>query len=147
MLTLPGSLRAEQGYITITADAAYQGASGGQPRSIDKPAYRIEDIHGMADFISQFAGVDDNRLGLLGICGGGGYSLAAAQTDKRFKSLATVSMFNSGRVRRNGYNDSQMDSIQQRLQQASVARAQEAAGGAVLYSGDANLTDEQIAEP
>lgn len=137
---------AEQGYITITADAAYQGASGGQPRSIDKPAYRIEDIHGMADFISQFAGVDDKRLGLLGICGGGGYSLAAAQTDKRFKSLATVSMFNSGRVRRNGYNDSQMDSIQQRLQQASAARAQEAAGGAVLYSGDANLTDEQIAK-
>jgi len=128
------------------ADAAYQGASGGQPRSIDKPAYRIEDIHGMADFISQFAGVDDKRLGLLGICGGGGYSLAAAQTDKRFKSLATVSMFNSGRVRRNGYNDSQMDSIQQRLQQASSARAQEAAGGAVLYSGDANLTDEQIAK-
>ena len=137
---------AEQGYITITADAAYQGASGGQPRSIDKPAYRIEDIHGMADFISQFAGVDDKRLGLLGICGGGGYSLAAAQTDKRFKSLATVSMFNSGRVRRNGYNDSQIDSIQQRLQQASAARAQEAAGGTVLYSGDANLTDEQIAK-
>lgn len=137
---------AEQGYITITADAAYQGASGGQPRSIDKPAYRIEDIHGMADFISQFAGVDGKRLGLLGICGGGGYSLAAAQTDKRFKSLATVSMFNSGRVRRNGYNDSQMDSIQQRLQQASVARAQEAAGGEVLYSGDANLTEEQIAK-
>jgi fermentation-respiration switch protein FrsA (DUF1100 family) len=55
-------------------------------------------------------------------------------------------MFNSGLVRRNGYNDSQTDSIQQRLQQASAARAQEAAGGAVLYSGDANLTDEQIAK-
>lgn len=49
-------------------------------------------------------------------------------------------------MRRNGYNYSQMDSIEQRLQQASAARAQEAAGGAVLYSGDANLTDEQIAK-
>ena len=137
---------AEQGYITIAADAAYQGASGGQPRNVDKPAFRIEDIHGMADFISQFAGVDTARLGLLGICGGGGYSLAAAQTDKRFKSIATVSMFNSGRVRRNGYVDSALNTIQTRLQQASAARAQEAAGGTILYSGDANLTDEQIAK-
>lgn len=137
---------AEQGYITITADAAYQGASGGMPRSVDKPANRIEDIHGMADYISQYPGVDTARLGLLGICGGGGYSLVAAETDKRFKSIATISMFNSGLVRRNGFQNSQLDSIQQRLQQASDARAQEAAGGEVLYSGDANLTDEQIAK-
>lgn len=137
---------AEQGYIAIAADAAYQGASGGQPRNIDKPAFRIEDIHGMADFITGYPGVDSARLGLLGICGGGGYSLAAAQTDKRFKSIATVSMFNSGRVRRNGYIDSQLGTIQARLQQASTARAQEASGGAVLYSGDANLSDEQIAK-
>lgn len=137
---------AEQGYITITADAAYQGASGGLPRNVDKPAHRIEDIHGMADFISQYAGVDTARLGLLGICGGGGYSLVADETDKRFKSVATVSMFNSGRVRRNGYADSLLGTIQTRLQQATAARSQEAAGGAILYAGDANLSDEQIAK-
>jgi uncharacterized protein len=122
---------AEQGYITITADAAYQGGSGGQPRNVDKPAFRIEDIHGMADFLTRHPGVDVARLGLLGICGGGGYSLAAAQTDKRFKSIATVSMFNSGRVRRNGYVDSQLDTIQERLRQASAARAQEVTGGGI----------------
>ena len=110
---------AEKGYITIVADAAYQGASGGTPRNVDKPANRIEDIHGMADFISRYPGVDTEHLGLLGICGGGGYSLAAAKTDKRFKSIATVSMFNSGRVRRNGYADSQLGNIQERLRQAS----------------------------
>lgn len=137
---------AEQGYITIAADAAYQGASGGQPRNVDKPAYRIEDIHGMADYISRYPGVDRARLGLFGICGGGGYSLKAAQTDKRFHAIATLSMFNSGRVRRNGYNDSQLSTLQERLQRASDARAQEAAGGEVLYSGDANLTDEEIAK-
>lgn len=136
---------AGNGYITLAADAAYQGASGGEPRNVDKPAHRIEDIHGMADYISRFPGVDAARLGLLGICGGGGYSLAAAQTDKRFKAVATLSMFNSGRVRRNGFADSQLDSLQTRLQLASAARAEETVGGEVRYSGDANLTDEQIA--
>lgn len=136
---------AERGYITITADAAYQGGSGGLPRSVDKPTSRIEDIHGMADFIARYPGVDAARLGLFGICGGGGYSLAAAKTDKRFRALATLSMFNSGRVRRNGYQDSALATVQERLSQASAARAQEAAGGVILYSGDANLTDAQIA--
>ena len=136
---------AEQGYITIAADAAYQGGSGGQPRSVDKPTSRIEDIHGMADFVTSYPGVDATRLGLLGICGGGGYSLSAAKSDKRFKSVATLSMFNSGRVRRNGFADSQLSTIQQRLKQASDARAQEVAGGKVIYSGDADMTDAQIA--
>lgn len=137
---------AEQGYITITADAAYQGGSGGEPRNVDRPAFRIEDIHGMADFITRYPGVDAARLGLLGICGGGGYSLAATKTDKRFKSVATLSMFNSGRVRRNGFKDSQLSTIQERLRQASAARAQEVAGGKVLYiGGGAPQTDEQIA--
>lgn len=136
---------AEQGYITIAADAAYQGGSGGQPRSVDKPTSRVEDIHGMADFITRYPGVDATRLGLLGICGGGGYSLSAAKSDKRFKSVATLSMFNSGRVRRNGFADSQLATIQQRLKQASDARALESAGGKILYAGDADMTDEQIA--
>ena len=139
---------AKQGYITITADAAYQGGSGGVPRNTDKPANRIEDIYAMGDFISRFDGVDTARLGLLGICGGGGYSLKAAQSDKRFKAVATLSMFNTGLVRRNGFMNSQLSTIQERLQQASNARAQEAAGGEVRYANNSTtaLTDEQVAK-
>jgi len=133
---------AESGYITIAADASYQGASGGEPRNVDKPANRIEDIRGMADFITQYEGVNAEHLGLLGICGGGGYSLAAAQTDKRFKAVATLSMFNSGLVRRNGFMDSQLSTIQERLKQASEARALEAAGGEIHYAANTEITDE-----
>lgn len=142
---LYAQLLAEQGYITIAMDAAYQGGSGGLPRNTDKPQFRTEDIHGAADFITHYPGVDAERLGLLGICGGGGYSLSAVKSDKRFKSLATLSMFNTGRVRRNGFADSQLDTIQQRLRLASEARALEVAGGKLLYAGDADMTDLQIA--
>lgn len=137
---------AEAGYITIAADAAYQGTSGGEPRHTDKPQFRTEDIHGMADFISRYPGVDADRIGAFGICGGGGYTLKAAQSDKRLKAVATLSMFNSGEVRRNGFQNSQVSTIQERLKQASAAREQEAAGGKILYSGVASITDEEIAK-
>ena len=133
------------GYITIAADARYQGASGGEPRNTDRPPNRIEDIHGMVDFISQYPGVDASRIGALGICGGGGYTLGAAQGDKRIKAVATLSMFNSGRVRRNGFQDSQINTIQQRLTQAAEARNEEAKGK-VLYTGEMNISDEEAAK-
>lgn len=136
---------AEQGYIAITADAAYQGASGGTPRNTDKPANRVNDIHGMADYILNFPGVDQNNLGLLGICGGGGYSIKAAQTDKRFKAVATISMFNSGVVRRDGYMNAQLDSVQERLKAASDARLREAMGGKTEYPRS-NFTDMSAEE-
>ncbi|CAK7058547.1 MAG: putative protein YcjY [Desulfovibrio sp.] len=137
---------AELGYITIAADASYQGASEGTPRNVDKPYFRTQDIQGMADFISAYPGVDADRLGALGICGGGGYTLNAVKSDKRFKAVATLSMFNSGQVRRNGYMNTQRGSIQTRLQEATDARVKEAAGE-VTYSGNVDfdaLTDESI---
>lgn len=133
---------AESGYITIAADASYQGASGGIPRNVDKPTNRVEDIRGMADFITQYAGVNADHIGLLGVCGGGGYSLKAAQTDKRFKVVATLSMFNSGEVRRNGFMNSGIATIQDRLQEATEARALEATGGEIRYAADIEWTDE-----
>lgn len=145
---LYAQILAENGYITIAADASYQGASEGKPRNVDKPQYRTEDIHGMADYISTFAGVDTNRMGALGICGGGGYTLNAAKSDKRFRAVATISMFNSGEVRRNGYINSALDTIQKRLKEASDARVKELAGD-IQYSGNVDfdaLTDESISK-
>ena len=124
---------AENGYIAIACDAVYQGASEGEPRNTDIPTNRVEDIHAMVDFLVTYPGVDVARIGLFGICGGGGYTLKAAQTEKRAKAVATLSAFNTGIVRLYGRGNSQVDTIQARLKEAADARTEEARTGKVVY--------------
>lgn len=135
------------GYITIAADASYQGASGGEPRNLDIPQNRIDDVRGMVDFISGYPGVDASRIGALVICGGGGYTFAALQSDKRIKAGATLSLFNTGRVRRLGYQDSHMTTVQDRLKRASEAREKFILTGETDYEGPTGTqTREEIEE-
>lgn len=134
---------AEAGFVTLAFDARYQGESGGQPRRTDKPANRMGDIYGAVDYIQNFPGVDANRVGALGICGGGGYTFAAAQADHRIKAVATLSLFNTGDVRRNGYMRTQMNTLQQRLAEACAAREKEAAGAEPEVAGFMNWTQEE----
>lgn len=134
---------AEAGFVTLAFDARFQGESGGQPRRTDKPAYRIGDIYGAIDYIQNYPGVDRERVGALGICGGGGYTFAAAQADKRIKAVATVSLFNTGDVRRNGYMRGDKATTQQRLKDVSLARQKEAAGATPEVLGFVNMTPDE----
>ena len=140
---------AELGYITVAADAAYQGGSEGLPRHTDIPFFRTEDIHGMVDLLTIYPGVDVERIGMLGICGGGGYTLNAAKSEKRVKAVATLSMFNTGRVRREGYMSTQISDIQARLKNANDARNNVIKTGENISAGGTldleTLTDEYIA--
>ncbi len=135
---------ANMGYVTIAFDASYQGQSEGMPRNTDKPQNRVEDIHGAIDYIVNYKGVDRTRVGILGICGGGGYTLRASQTDKRLKAVATLSAFNTGIVRKNGFLDSQINTITERLEEAYKAREDELSGKEVRYTP--NMLDTMTPE-
>ncbi len=96
---------AERGYITLAFDASHYGESGGYPRYIESPETRVEDFSAAVDFLSNHKNVNTEAIGVIGICGGGGYSVSAAQIDHRIKALATISMYDMGRARRQGLGD------------------------------------------
>ena len=134
---------AEAGFVTMAFDARYQGESGGMPRRTDKSANRMGDIMGAIDYLQNYSGVDPERIGAFGICGGGGYTFATAQVDKRIKAVGTLSLFNTGDVRRNGYMRTQMDTKFERQREASLARQKEAAGAEPEVMGFTNMTPDE----
>ena len=91
---------ASRGYVALAFDPSYQGASGGESRDLEDPAARVEDIRCAVDFLTTRGFVDTGRIGLLGICAGGGYAASAAMTEHRIKALGVVAPVNIGRARR-----------------------------------------------
>lgn len=135
---------AQAGFVTIAFDAVTTGESGGEPRNRDVPYLRVEDYRLAADVLSTFPGVDATRLAVLGICGGGGYALSAAQMDKRFKAVAVVSMFNTGSVRRLGFQKARADSVLKRLHDVADLRAREVQAGELTYNGNMGDMDPEV---
>ncbi|MYX42112.1 prolyl oligopeptidase family serine peptidase, partial [Streptomyces sp. SID89] len=90
----------EQGYVTLAFDASHQGESGGEPRYLEDPATRVEDFRCAVDYLMTLDYVDEDRVGVLGVCGGGGYAANATMTDHRIKALGTVVAANYGRIMR-----------------------------------------------
>lgn len=104
---------AEIGYVTLAFDASYYGESGGYPRRIESPEVRVDDFSAAVDFLTNHPAVEADKIGVIGICGGGCYSVSATQIDHRIKALATISMYDMGRARRQGIGDTQ--TYQQRM--------------------------------
>ena len=91
---------AAHGFVVVVYDSSCQGASGGEPRLLEDPSTRVEDARCAADFLTTLAYVDAERMGVFGICAGGGYAIAVAQTERRFKAVAGVSATPMGEAAR-----------------------------------------------
>ena len=97
---------AEKGFISLAFDPSYTGESGGEPRDVASPDINTEDFSAAVDFLVNYKGVDPDRIGVIGICGFGGFGLNAAVIDTRIKATVTITMYDMTRVSAKGYNDS-----------------------------------------
>ncbi|MBX3232633.1 MAG: alpha/beta hydrolase [Labilithrix sp.] len=100
---------AEQGLIAIAFDRSYQGESTGEPRQLENPYVSTEDVSAVIDYLTTLPYVDNDKIGAMGVCAGGGYSANAAINDRRIKALATVSAVNIGQMFRNGWENTVKD--------------------------------------
>ncbi|MGN8055706.1 alpha/beta hydrolase [Pedobacter sp. 22163] len=96
---------AERGFAVVAFDPSYTGESGGEPRNVASPEINTEDFSAAIDFLGLQKNVDRNKIGIIGICGFGGFALNATAIDKRVKAVATTSLYDMTRVMSRGYND------------------------------------------
>lgn len=97
---------AERGFLTIAFDPSYTGESGGTPRYVASPDINTEDFSAAVDYLTTRADVDAEKIGVIGICGWGGFAVNAAANDPRIKATVASTMYDMSRVNANGYFDS-----------------------------------------
>lgn len=96
---------AERGFAVVAFDPSYTGESSGEPRNLASPEINTEDFSAAVDFLGIQKNIDRNKIGIIGICGFGGFALNATAADKRVKAVATSTMYDMTRVMSKGYND------------------------------------------
>lgn len=148
-----GKALAEAGYVVIAFDASYQGQSGGTPRFIENPSQRVEDISHVIDYAVTLPYVDNERIGSIGVCGGGAYVLNSALTEKRVKAVVGITPVNLGRLFREAFTEFNPVGA---LEAMAAQRTAEALGGdlqvnellppSIEFARDNGLTERDVFE-
>ena len=127
---------AEHGFLTIAFDPSYTGESGGQPRYVASPDINTEDFSAAVDFLSTRDDVDPERIGIIGICGWGGFAINAAAIDTRIKAAVASTMYDMSRVTANGYFDAMdADARYELRKQLNAQRTEDYKNGAYELAG------------
>jgi fermentation-respiration switch protein FrsA (DUF1100 family) len=105
---------AQRGFVTLAFDPSYNGESGGQARHVTSPEIFAEDFSAAVDYLGTLAEVSRDRIGVIGICGSGGFALSQASVDPRIKAVAASAMYDISRMHRNGWEDSAADQDRRR---------------------------------
>ena len=126
---------AEQGFVTLALDLSFWGESAGQPRNAVLPDVYAEDFSAAVDFLGTRPFVDRERIGVLGICGSGSFSISAAKIDPRMKAIATVSMYDMGGANRHALQRSlTLEQRKKVIAEAAEQRYVEFTGGETRYT-------------
>lgn len=91
---------AQRGFVVLTFDQVHMGESAGEPRNVSSPDLFAESFSAAVDYLGvKVPYVDREKIGVIGICGSGGFALSAASVDVRIKAVATTSMYDISDVR------------------------------------------------
>ena len=128
---------AERGFITIAFDPSFTGESGGEPRSVSSPDINTEDFCAAVDYLSNRPDVDPERIGILGVCGFGGFAVNAAAIDTRIKATVAVTMYDMTRVSAKGYFDANdnADARYEMKRQLNAQRTEDYRNGTYAHAG------------
>lgn len=125
---------AERGFITMAIDLSFWGESDGEPKNAISPDMFSESFNAAVDFLGTRPFVDRENIGVLGVCGSGGFVISAAKIDPRMKAIATISMYDMGSVTRNGYGRSRtVEERKELIAQAAQQRYEEYTTGKQVF--------------
>lgn len=113
---------AQRGFLTIAFDPSFTGESGGRPRRVASPDINVEDFSAVVDYLMNRDDVDQEKVGILGICGWGGIAIEAAINDPRIKATVASTMYDMTRVNANGYFDAENTADQRNAKRAAMAK-------------------------